>query len=217
MSLEEFLDWFFDLDVLILLLQCSIIYSMKNYFLWGILFVIVFSNHVFGKIYMVDPIKSSVEFNIVQFRFGEVRGSLGAYSIVFDVNDELTQLLRVEAKVDVNSIETDSKTRDRHLKSDEFFDMMQYPDMTFLSMEVQSISDQILTGNMSIKGVVLPMELPYTLEKIVEDGKTFVHVQSEFKVNRKQFGLTGYPFMIDDEAMVKLNLYFRGVKDVIKK
>jgi polyisoprenoid-binding protein YceI len=102
---------------------------------------------------------------------------------------------RVEATINVATINTREADRDTHLKSADFFDVEKYPTMTFRSTRVQCKGDDELavTGDVTIHGVtrevVLNVEGPTAPAKDPW-GNTRIGLSAVTKINRKDFGLT---------------------------
>jgi len=60
---------------------------------------------------------------------------------------------------EVNSVSTDNENRDKHLKSDDFFNAEKFPQMKFISTSFQPLGDNKykLTGNLTIRDVTKPV------------------------------------------------------------
>ena len=100
------------------------------------LFFLIFQFGIVAKMYFVDPVISSISFEAVQLGFSKVEGHFGGYTVIMNEDEVLNEVNRIEGKVDVTSIFTDSSMRDRHLRSDRFFDILNFPDIFFVLSEV---------------------------------------------------------------------------------
>ena len=93
----------------------------------------------------------------------------------------------------MNSISTRETDRDNHLKSADFFDVANYPEISFKSNKVAAAGDGYkVTGDLTIHGV--SKEVTLDVESVsdeVKDGWGFVRRGTEAKtrVNRHDFGL----------------------------
>ena len=92
------------------------------------------------------------------------------------------------------SISTNSEQRDEHLKSPDFFDAEQFPTLAFQSTAFTKNGDEEyrLIGNLTIKGVTLPIELEVEYNGTATDpwGNVKAGFELKGKLNRKDFGLT---------------------------
>ncbi len=131
---------------------------------------------------------------------GKHEGSFGTFRGVVHVVDDKPEKSSVTVDIDTASLATDSDKLAAHLKSPDFFDVAKYPKATFTSTEVKG--NQV-TGNLTLHGVTKAITFPATI-KIAGDD---VSVDSEFAINRKDFGLT-YPGkpddLIRDDVVIKL-------------
>lgn len=142
-------------------------------------------------IWNVDPSHSAVTFvarhlviTKVRGRFGEVTGALTI------AEDKLNS--SVEATIGMASITTGDDGRDGHLKSADFFDVENYPNMTFVSTGLRGDgAEYVLTGDLTIKGITKSLELDLEFEGVSPDpwGGTRVGFSALGEINRRDFGL----------------------------
>ena len=103
----------------------------------------------------VDQKESKVGFmvkhKITKDVYGGFRNVEG--NVTFD--KEQNSIVNVEAKIDVNSIDTGNSKRDRHLKSPDFFDANNFPYIIFESSDVKKLENgkYIVTGLLTMRGV----------------------------------------------------------------
>jgi polyisoprenoid-binding protein YceI len=107
----------------------------------------------------VDRSHSNVKFSVIHLVVSEMEGSFK----VFDGTVEHTKADMSDAKinftVDVNSINTDNENRDKHLKSDDFFNAEKFPSMTFASTSFTPVGGNKykLAGNLTIRDITKPV------------------------------------------------------------
>lgn len=137
--------------------------------------------------WVLDPSRSKVELHTrhmwglspVNGVFGEVSG-LGAVSPAGEVSGTLT--------VTAASIDTKNKKRDDHLRSDDFFDVSNYPHITFAVERVTPNPDEVIvTGRLSVRDRTRPLELPVRISAVGDDELV---IDGEARINRADFGLT---------------------------
>lgn len=129
------------------------------------LFITVFSQCIFAQSLNLNSDDATVSF---YFNGDEVEGSLGGFksSITFDTSNPLAA--KFKGSVDVSTIDTGIKMRDKHLTSKDYFEADTYPKMTFESTSVVVKDDKtIITGNLKIKSTT--REETFILS--IKDGK----------------------------------------------
>jgi polyisoprenoid-binding protein YceI len=123
-----------------------------------------------------------------------VRGSFSgvAGEIVYDPDDPTRSSVRVE--IDAASIDTGNKDRDNHLKGPDFFDVANYPKITFESTKVEKRGDNwVAYGQLTIKGVTREIAIPFRLNGPIKDpwGNLRIGVEAEtITLNRQDFGIS---------------------------
>jgi len=139
----------------------------------------------------VDPSHSSVGFVARHLMVTKVRGRFASFSGTATIADDPLQS-SVEASVDVASVTTGDDGRDGHLKSGDFFDVEQYPTMTFRSTGIEADGDDyLLHGDLTIKGVTKPVTFELEFDGAGTDpwGNLKAGFTAETEVNRKDWGL----------------------------
>jgi len=99
----------------------------------------------------------------------------------------------VEFTARIESIDTGVEGRDKHLRTPDFFDAAQFPEMTFKSARVeQKGKSYVLHGDLTIKGVTKQVGLPFTLTGAIKDGRgnTRIGIAAQTKIDRRDFGIT---------------------------
>lgn len=139
---------------------------------------------------------------------GKHDGSLGAFNGTIQVVDNDPSKSSVNVDIDVKTISSDNEKLTRHLKSGDFFDVEKFPKASFKSTAITAGgtggATHTVTGNLELRGVTKQISFPATIK--LADG---VHVDAEFAINRKDFGIN-YAGMADDlikdEVLIKLKL-----------
>jgi len=167
----------------------------------------------------IDPVHSVAEFKVKHMMISNVKGQFPKVkgSLTLDESD-LTNS-RVEASIEAASIETRDPQRDAHLKSADFFDVEQFPTLSFKSTGISLVRDGELAveGNLTIRGVtrkvLFSVEGPTPPAKDPW-GNTRVAVSATTKINRKDFGLTWNAaletggILVGDEVTITLDVQF---------
>jgi len=136
----------------------------------------------------IDPAHSEVAFVARHLMVAKVRGKFTDFTGTITVGDSLEDST-VQATVKLASVDTGAPDRDAHLRSADFFDVENTPDMTFTSTKV---SEGSLDGDLTIKGVTRPVTLDLTFNGVVTDpyGNTKAGFEAETEISRKEWGLT---------------------------
>jgi polyisoprenoid-binding protein YceI len=100
----------------------------------------------------------------------------------------------VDVTIKTATVTTGAADRDRHLRSADFFDVENHPEMTFRSSSIRHLGgpEFLVTGDLAIRGVVRPVELAVTVEGAGVDpwGRQVAGVSARAEVDREQWGLT---------------------------
>ncbi len=144
--------------------------------------------------YTIDGAHSKAQFSIRHMMVSNVRGEFSKMQGTIDYDEKNPEAIRIEATIDVASINTGEPKRDEHLKSADFFDVAKYPVITFRSKSARKTANGLaVTGDLTMHGVtrevVLQVEGP---SPEVRDpwGNLRRGATATTKINRKDFGLT---------------------------
>ncbi len=113
-----------------------------------------------SETYKIDPVHSSVGFK-VRHLFSSVNGKFTKFDGTFTVDADAPEKSSVTATVQTASIDTAEEKRDGHLKTAEFFDVAQFPEITFKSKSVKSTGKDTadITGDFTMHGVTRELTL----------------------------------------------------------
>ena len=136
----------------------------------------------------LDPDSTTIEFHTeAVWGLAKVKGSFRAVSGSGVVGDHGT--ISGELIVDANSIDTQNKRRDKHLRSAEFFDVSTHPTFSFTASEVTPASDGTLnmTGALRMRDRSHPVDVVATSTSPSPDRVT---VSAEATIDRSNWGMT---------------------------
>jgi len=105
----------------------------------------------FAQSYTLNSTNGTVSFNYV----GEnTKGTLTGVQAKVNISADKLSSSTVSGSVDVSTLSTTNKTRDQHLKSEDFFDAAKHPKMSFETGEVSKDENgYVAKGKLTIKGV----------------------------------------------------------------
>jgi polyisoprenoid-binding protein YceI len=169
----------------------------------------------------VDPSHSGVKFSVTHMMVSEVDGRFTKFNGTIDSASPDFVNAKISFTVDVNSISTDNEMRDKHLKSDDFFNAEKFPSMTFTSTSFKRVKGNkyILEGNLTIRDVTKKVRFSTTL---MGKAKSKQGMLAAFKatavIDRLAFGLKWNALteaggaMVGKDVTINLNLEFGEAK-----
>ncbi len=140
----------------------------------------------------VDPTHSRVGFSVKHLGIATVRGTFHEFEGTLEIGDDLSSA-RAYGTVKTASVDTSESARDDHLRSADFFDAENHPEITFASTSIEAIDEDSLkiVGDLTIKGVTNEVELLAELGGTEADpwGNDRVGFEAVGKISRGAFGM----------------------------
>ncbi|HSZ19302.1 MAG TPA: YceI family protein [Candidatus Acidoferrum sp.] len=144
--------------------------------------------------WQIDPAHSAAHFSVRHLMISNVRGEFTKLTGSAQINPADLAKSTVEVTIEAGSLNTREAQRDEHLRSPDFFDVANYPTLTFRSKRVEPLGAEAfkLTGDLTIRGVT--KQVTFDVDgptPSVKDpwGNTRAGVTASAKINRKDFGL----------------------------
>lgn len=162
-----------------------------NYFLAIVLFAL--SSTFAQTKWDVDKSHSKVGFSVSHLVIAEVEGKFNNFSGNISTSNDNFDDAKIDFTVDVNSIDTDNDARDKHLKSDDFFNAEKFPNITFKGKSMTKVGDKKykLIGDFTMRDVTKEIALDVKFNGITKDpwGNTKAGFKITGEVNRFDYGL----------------------------
>ena len=173
-----------------------------------------------ADIYTIDPAHTSIVFSVahsgLSYTYGFFREASGTYLIDKSNLDNSRFRLVIKA----NSLDTNNLKRDTHLRGPDYFDVQQFPDITFESIKCVATKTQDggalfqLTGKLTMHGVTLQIDnIPLRMlgegEGPYKDHRSGFLCQIELK--RSEFGMS---YLVKEKLVgdaVGITVSFEGV------
>ena len=186
--------------------------KVKNMLL-KIIFFLAFAT-ANASTYEINKDHSKIGFTIPYMTLSEVEGVFKDYhgTLDFDVSEQ--RLSKINAFILVDSIDTQDKKRDAHLKKADFFNSHVHPKIKFESHSIKKVSDRkfLATGLLEIKGIKREVKLQIVFKGRKTDhiGKESLFFSAEFDINRKDYGiiwnktLDNNELLLGDDVKIKL-------------
>lgn len=167
----------------------------KVIFLWSVLAIVIFLTDYSmagSEKWEIDKAHSNIYFEI-RHTYATVRGKFEGFSgtVYFKPDDILSGKVRIDVKT--ASINTGIAKRDNHLRSDDFFNVKAYPDMTFQSTGIRhkERNKYTLEGKLTIKGITREVVMPFTYmgmqENPLKKGEMIAGFETQFSLDRLDY------------------------------
>lgn len=141
----------------------------------------------------IDPAHSVAEFSVRHMMISTVKGSFAVIKGSVDFDPANPENASVEATIDVSSINTNAADRDNHLRSPDFFDAEQFPEMTFKSTRIEKTGENAgrVVGNLTIRDVTkeVAFDVDYFGEVPSPFGDRRVGFNGTTTIDREDWGL----------------------------
>lgn len=146
------------------------------------------------KKWVVDPAHTEIHFKVKHLMITNVTGSFNDFKISTETEGEDFTKAKIEFTAEVNSISTGNPDRDKHLKSADFFDAANHPQIKFVATKYEAVDNDgsyELYGDLTIRGVTKNIKLDVEFGGIIKDpwNNTKAGFAINGKINRKDFGL----------------------------
>ena len=142
--------------------------------------------------YKLDKVHSNAEFSVKHLMITNVKGEFKDFNIKLDFDEKTKTINSFEGTAVVASIDTGIEKRDAHLKSPDFFDEVNHPNVKFVMTSYKADGNEgKMTGDLTIRGTTKQVTFD------VEDIATIIDLQEnkrvgftiEGKINRMDYGL----------------------------
>jgi polyisoprenoid-binding protein YceI len=166
--------------------------------MWDRLFVaalVVFSAPAFSQEnYRVDPLHTAATFSVSHLGLSLQRGSFGRTTGTVML-DRIAKTGSIDVSIDATAVTSGSQSREDLLRGEEYFNVAQFPSITFRSTSLKFDGDRVVSadGELTIRGVTKPVTLT------VADFKCAIHPATKkpacgaevtARVKRSEFGMT---------------------------
>ena len=171
---------------------------------------------LFADTYAIDKAHSEATFTVRHF-VTKVRGRFNDFSGTITADPADPQSASVEFTIKATSIDTNVADRDNHLRSADFFDVANHPEITFRSVSIKPSGTKNVfnvMGNLTMRGVTKQVTLPVEFLGFAKDprGNTRAGFSTHVTLNRKDYGinwnkaLDNGGFMLSDDVDITIDL-----------
>jgi polyisoprenoid-binding protein YceI len=163
--------------------------------------------------YAVDPAHTSIGFKISHLGLSWVHGRFDGFSGGFAIDPDDPAKSAFALTINAETIDTNNQKRDDHLRSPDFFNVKQYPAISFKSTSVKAIPDGYqVTGELTMHGATRPLTLNLTGGKKMEFPKGVARTgfSTDLTLKRSEFGMEKFNPMVGDDVVISVS--FEGTK-----
>lgn len=168
----------------------------------------------------VDTAHSTVGFSVRHMMISNVKGTFNEFQGNIKADPEDLTGASIDFTIDANSIDTRKADRDNHLRSADFFDVENYPKLSFKATKIEKTSKDTydLTGDFTIRDTTKPVTFNVKYEGMAKDpmsGDEAAGFTGKTTINRKEFGLTWNAALetggvvVSDEVKINIEIQLR--------
>ena len=143
--------------------------------------------------YTLDPTHSRIGFVARHAVVTKVRGQFRDFEGTLILNGDDPARSGAQVTIQATSIDTGQADRDAHLRSNDFFDMDEFPEITFSATAIvpDSETEYKVTGDLTMRGVTKPVtvDIEFLGATIDPFGNERVGFEGSVRVNRKDWGI----------------------------
>lgn len=162
--------------------------------------------------YKVDPVHSSVIFNIshlgVAFVYGRFNTLSGTLTLAEDGH-------AIDMTVEAASVDTNNEKRDQHLRSDDFFNVEAHPEISFKTKSFSPAGDGAykVEGDLTLHGVTRPVTVEAKHIGSGDDpwGGYRTGFQATFRIKRSDYGMDKLMNSVGDD--VELTVAVEAIRE----
>jgi polyisoprenoid-binding protein YceI len=175
---------------------------------------LLFAHTARADIYVIDKAHSSVGFQ-VRHLFSKVPGKFTDFSGRISFDEAKPEQAAVDVSIKAASVNTSNEARDKDLRSDHFFDVEKFPEITFKSKSVKLTGPNTaeVTGDLTMHGVTKEVALKAELlgKGAGMQGKVVSGWDATATLKRTEFGLTWNQVIegtqvVGDDVQIELHL-----------
>jgi polyisoprenoid-binding protein YceI len=165
-----------------------------------------------AETYVADPVHSSLVYRIKHMNATYFWGRFNSINGSFTLDEANPAQCQFEFQVKADSVDTGNAKRDAHLKSPDFFNVVQFPTIAFKSQSVTRSGDAYeVVGELTLHGVTKPVTV-----KVVPTGKgkgpggaPIAGIEATLMIKRTDFGMSNMVGPLGDEVLVNVGIEAR--------
>jgi polyisoprenoid-binding protein YceI len=156
--------------------------------------------------YRVDPLHTTTTFSVIHLGLSQQRGSFGKTTGMVTI-DRAAKKGSIDVAIDASTVTSGSTSRETLLRGEDYFDVAQYPMITFKSSDLKFQGDSVVgaEGQLTMRGITKPVSLT------VADFKCAIHPSTKkpvcgaevlATVKRSEFGMVKNQASTGDDVKI---------------
>lgn len=171
-------------------------------------------------VYAIDASHSNLVVTARHLMVAKVRGFFTELEGAITVAED-PAASSVEVRVKADSIDTRDAQRDAHLKSADFLDVENYPELSFRSTGVEQVKGEKfrLHGELTVRGVTRPVTVDLEYQGAAKDpwGGSRIAFDARGEIDREEFGITWNAALETGGVVVGKKLTFELEVEAVKQ
>ncbi|MBS1664036.1 MAG: polyisoprenoid-binding protein [Bacteroidetes bacterium] len=169
--------------------------------------------------WVLDPSHSEVQFKVKHMMISNISGEFTKFNADLETEGDDFMTAKVTFTADIDSISTKNEQRDGHLKSDDFFNAAQFPQLKFVATKYENVDNDgsyEVYGDLTIRDVTKTVKFDAEFGGVIVDpwGATRAGITISGKINRKDFNLKWHAvteagsLVVSDDVRIHVALEF---------
>lgn len=169
-----------------------------------LLFIFIMSNTIIAQKFIPIDNVSNIKFIIKNFGLS-VDGSFSGLTGFLQFEKDNIAKSEIFLSVNSNSVNTQNKERDKHLKKEDYFNVDTFPLITFKSTKITKViglNKYVIVGNLTIKGITKQIEFDAT----ISNKDSIKILKGAFQINRRTFKVGASSLVLSDAVKLNFNI-----------
>lgn len=171
--------------------------------------------------YTLDTAHSSFDFSVRHMVISSTKGRFAKFDVTAEIDEANLANSSATITIDANSVDTREEARDNHLRSADFFDVANHPEITYTTkrLEFKGANDYRIVGDLNVRGTSHEVPLEAEVTGPIKDpyGNTRYGISAQGKINRKDFGLNWNSVMEAGGLLVGDEVKLSAEIELVKK
>jgi polyisoprenoid-binding protein YceI len=171
---------------------------------WTIVMLLAGTAAAVAADYVIDLTHSHVLFMVDHLGLAKMVGLFTNFNGNFSLDSENVAASKLAVTIKTDSLQTQFAPRDKDLKGADWFNVTEFPEMTFVGTEFAKKDEHTgtITGNLTLHGTTKPVTLDVVLNKVGQnplDKKNSAGLSARGTLKRSDFGMKAFLGPIGDE------------------
>ena len=175
-----------------------------------ILLITFLFNFSFAETWKINTEHSHLDFSIPFLKLSSVKGKFKKYSGELDLRKKSFSII-----IKSDSIDTENKVRDGHIREKDFLHSKLFPYISFISSKITGLKDDefLIEGDLKFKGQVLSRKLAVKISAPVKDTWNYDNLFMSFSttLSLKELGITWNKTLPENQFILGDKIAFNGV------